>query len=183
MIHMSVVRGKVWKYGDDINTDYIAPRTSRFEMLPWEIRWEKMGKAAMEGTPRDKGDPEFGKKCNQGDIIVAGLNFGCGSSREEAAMMLKAAGAGAVVAESFARIWYRNAVNNGLLAVECMGVTKIFQDGDEMQIDITKGELENLNTGAKANFKQFSDFIKNILDNGGLIPSVKKKLKNRGLKT
>jgi len=174
-----VIRGKVWVYGDDLNTDYIAPRASRFDMLPWEKRWEEMGRAAMEGTPREKGDPDFGKKCGEGDIIVAGLNFGCGSSREEAALMLKAAGAGAVVAESFARIWYRNAVNNGLLAVECRGVAEMFQEGDEMQLDITRGEVKNTGTGATAHFKPIPEFVREMLDEGGLIPRLKKKLEER----
>jgi 3-isopropylmalate/(R)-2-methylmalate dehydratase small subunit len=171
--------GRVWVYQDDINTDYIAPRASRFDMLPWEKRWEEMGRAAMEGTPREKGNPDFGKKCEKGDIIVAGLNFGCGSSREEAALVLKAAGAGAVVAESFARIWYRNAVNNGLLAVECRGVAEQFQEGDEMQLDVATGKVKNRGTGSTLHFKPIPEFVREMLDEGGLIPHLKKKLKER----
>ena len=179
MKRISVVKGFVWKYDDDISTDYIAHNVSRFDMHPWEERWIAMGKAAMEGTPPEKGDPTFGKRCKKGDVIIAGQNFGCGSSREEGALTIKAAGTGAVIAESFARLWYRNAVNNGLIALESENIRQFFQNGDEIIIDIEKGIIKNLSTDTKITVKPFPKFIQDMIEMGGLIPSIKKRYKNK----
>ena len=180
LTQISVVRGFVWKYDDDISTDYIAPNVSRFDMLPGGERWTAMGQAAMEGTPKEKGDPSFGKRCKKGDVIVAGQNFGCGSSREEGALTIKAAGAGAVIAESFARLWYRNAVNNGLIAIEINDARQFFQNGDEIIIDLQEGIIRNLSTDIKITVKPFPKFISDMIEKGGLIPSIKSRYMDKG---
>jgi len=170
---MPKLKGKCWKYGNDINTDYIVPDPVRFDMIPFEQRLVEMGKVAMEGTPPELGDPEFAKKLERGDFIVAGQNFGAGSSREEGVLCIKAAGTGAVLAESFARIWYRNAINNGLLALNVKGILKKVRQGDELKIDTERGIIKNLNTGEMIKIKPVPKFIIDILQKGGLIPAVK----------
>ena len=174
---MSILSGKAWKFGHDINTDYISPHSGIFDMMPWEERWEAMGKAAMSGTPPELGDPDFAKKMDKGDFIVAGKNFGSGSSREEGALNIKAAGTGAVIAESFARIWYRNAINNGLIALEVEGVSEKVNQGDELEVDVEKGWIINLSTKEKINIKPLPKFIRDMMDKGGLIPSIKERLR------
>lgn len=175
---MSVLRGKAWKFGHDINTDYISPNPGIFDMMPWEERWEAMGKAAMSGTPPELGDPDFAKKMDKGDFIVAGQNFGSGSSREEGALNIKAAGTGAVIAESFARILYRNAINNGLIVLMVEGVSEKVNQGDELEVDIEKGLIINLSTKDTLKIKPIPAFIRDMWDKGGLIPSIRERLKN-----
>ena len=124
-------------------------------------------------------DESFVKNFDPGDIIVAGTNFGCGSSREHAAITLKAVGAGAVLAESFGRIFFRNAINLG-----CSEITKIIAEGDEVEVDIEAGIIKNLTTGATAAAVPMSPYIMNILQSGGIKPMIKamqetKKSKNR----
>ena len=113
------VSGRAWKFGDDVNTDLIVPGKYLELVDPYE-----MAKHAMEGI-----DPDFPGKVSEGDVVVGGSNFGCGSSREHAAIALKYVGVGAVVAESFARIFYRNAINLGLPALECPGISEAVSEG------------------------------------------------------
>jgi methanogen homoaconitase small subunit len=152
--------GRVWKFGDDIDTDVIIPgkylRTKNMEVFAAH---------AMEGI-----DPEFAKRVEHGDIIVAGRNFGCGSSREQAPLALKYAGVACVIAKSFARIFFRNAINVGLplmeADVEC-------QDRCEIRVDLLKGEVE---VSGKSIFKgnKLPDFLLEILIDGGLVAHRKK---------
>lgn len=160
------VKGRVWKYGDDINTDVIFPGKYTYTVLDPE----EMAKHALEDL-----DPSFAKEVKPGDIIVAGKNFGCGSSREQAATCLKAAGVGAVVAKSFARIYYRNAINQGLPIVQCPEVYDAVEKGDEMEIDFDKGEIRT-SKGDVFSFSPLPEFVRGILEDGGLIPHIKKKL-------
>ncbi|HDM25328.1 MAG TPA: 3-isopropylmalate dehydratase small subunit [Thermoplasmatales archaeon] len=164
-----MIKGKALKYGDDVNTDVIFP--GRYLAL---TEPEEIAAHAMEDL-----DPDFLKKLERGDIIVAGKNFGCGSSREQAAIALKYAGVGAIVAKSFARIFYRNAINQGIPVVECPEGAEAIEDGDEIEIDLDNGVLVDKSTGETFNFKPLPEFIQNILSKGGLLPFLKQLLKTR----
>jgi 3-isopropylmalate/(R)-2-methylmalate dehydratase small subunit len=153
------LKGKVWKFGDNINTDLIIP--GRFMELSDP---KEMAKHAMEGV-----DPIFSEKVNEGDFIVGGKNFGCGSSREHAPIALKHSGVGGVVAESFARIFYRNSINIGLPVIECPGVSEMVNVNDEIEIDITGGTIFNVTTGASLSFSPLPEFMLKILEEGGLV--------------
>jgi len=157
---MDIIRGRVWKFGDDVNTDVIYPG----KYLPLTDPAE-MALHAFEGVR-----PEFVKEVKRGDIIVAGKYFGCGSSREQAATCLKALGLGAVLAESFARIFYRNAINQGLLILVCPGVAEQVAEGQELEIDLRSGTVKNLTAGTRLQAQPLPDFILKILEAGGLIP-------------
>lgn len=155
------IKGRAWNYGDDVNTDYILPGVY-LELTDAA----EMGRHAMEGL-----DPEFSKKVKAGDVVIGGRNFGLGSSREHAPMALKAAGVAAVVAESFARIYYRNSFNLGLPALECPGVSKAIKTGDAMEIDVDSGIIT---VGSRRlTFKPVPEFMQRILDAGGLREYIK----------
>jgi len=163
---MSIVKlkGKVWKFGDDINTDLIVPGKYLELTDPYE-----MAQHAMEGS-----DPNFPKKVSKGDIVVGGKNFGCGSSREHAALALRYLDIGAVVVESFARIFYRNAINVGIPALECPGITNAVEEGDILDIDLIGGIITNINKSVKLKFTPIPDFMVKVLNEGGLVPYLKK---------
>jgi len=155
--------GKVWKFGNDINTDLIIPGKYLELTDPQE-----MAKHAMEGA-----DPTFVKRFNSGDLIVGGRNFGCGSSREHAPLALKYVGVGAVLAESYARIFFRNAINVGLPAFVCPGISEGANDGDSLDLDTAKGIVENITTGRTLNFSPLPEFMVEILNEGGLVSYLK----------
>ncbi len=152
-------KGKVWKFEDDVNTDLIIPGKYLELVDP-----EEMAKHAMEGI-----DPDFPRKIQKGDIVVGGTNFGCGSSREHAPLALKYAGIDAVIAESFARIYYRNSINIGLPALECPGITEAVKEGDTVEVDVTGGTVKNTRTGAELPFTPLPGFMIEILGEGGLV--------------
>ena len=160
--------GRAWKYGDDVNTDYIVPGKYLELVDP-----EEMAKHAMEGI-----DPGFSEKVSRGDIVVGGRNFGCGSSREHAPLALKYAGVGAVIAESYARIFYRNSINVGLPALECPGVTEAVSDGDLLEVDLPGGVILNKSTGARLSFTPLPDFMVAVLNEGGLAPYLKRNMED-----
>ncbi len=160
-----MIEGKVWKYGDDVNTDVIfAGKYTYKPMTPAE-----MAEHALEDL-----DPTFAKGVKPGDIVVAGKNFGCGSSREQAATCIKAAGVAAVVAVSFSRIFFRNAINEGLPVVELAGGTDSIHKDDRIQIDFAKGTVTH--NGKSHAFPALPQEVLAILNDGGLIPHVKKAL-------
>lgn len=160
-----LIRGKVIKYGDDINTDVIFPGRYLEITVP-----EEMAKHAMEDL-----DTNFLEKVKEANIIVAGKNFGCGSSREQAATCLKYAGIDAIIAKSFARIFFRNAINQGLLVIECRDTDEI-NDGDKLEINVDDGIINNLSNGKKFEFKPMPKFLMEIIKNGGLIPYIRRKI-------
>ncbi|MCX6562034.1 MAG: 3-isopropylmalate dehydratase small subunit [Candidatus Aminicenantes bacterium] len=160
-----MIRGKVWKYGDDVNTDVIYAGKYTYQQL----KPEEMAARALEDM-----DPGFAKGVKPGDVIVAGKNFGCGSSREQAAACLRAAGVQAVVAESFARIYFRNAINLGLPVLQCAEAADQLKPGDEVEIDFAGGKI--LSGGRVFNFRPLSESVIEILEAGGLIEWTKKKL-------
>ncbi len=158
--------GRVWKYGDNVNTDVIFPGKYTYKsMTP-----EEMAKHALEDL-----DPEFAGNVKPGDIIVAGKNWGYGSSREQAVACLKAAGVKAIIAESFARIYYRNCINLGLPAIQIPD-TSGFESGDEVEVDIEKGVIVNRTKGFDVRFPPFPEFVMEIIRDGGLIEHIKKKM-------
>jgi 3-isopropylmalate/(R)-2-methylmalate dehydratase small subunit len=160
------IKGRVWKFGDDIDTDIIIP--GRYLVLTDE---KELAEHVMEGL-----DSKFSRNVQKGDIILAGKNFGCGSSREHAPIAIKGAGISAVVAESFARIFYRNAINVGLTLLESKNISKKVSQGDEIEINIERGVLTDLNTGYEFEVKNLPEFMLDILNKGGLIPYLKEKL-------
>ena len=161
---MKPTTGRVWVLGDNVDTDVIYP--GRY--LPIIVS-EEMALHALEGI-----DPEFPKKLKPGDIIVAGTNFGCGSSREQAATCLKAAGVAAIVAGSYSRIFFRNALNQGLALVESKECRKHVKDGVAITIDFGKGRI--LVPDGEISFEPLPAFLMQILEDGGLIEHTKKKI-------
>lgn len=163
-----LIKGRVYKFGDNINTDIIYP--GKYLSITGDRK--EMAKHCFEAVY-----PEFMEKAKCGDIIVAGKNFGSGSSREQAATCLKYFGIGAVVAESFARIFYRNAINLGLPIIMAPGVTKRLEHNDVIEIDLKTGIIKKMKTGDVIEAKSLPDFILEIIKCGGLIPYLRKKLK------
>jgi len=160
------LRGKVHKYGADVNTDVIIPARYLNVCDPAEL-----AQHCMEDL-----DPEFLKKVKPGDIIVAGSNFGCGSSREHAPLAIKAAGISCVIARSFARIFYRNAIDTGLPILECEEAVDKTQAGDVLEVDLSTGEIVNVTRGLTFKAKPFPDFMLELIEAGGLIEYTKRKI-------
>ncbi|MEM2955355.1 MAG: 3-isopropylmalate dehydratase small subunit [Nitrososphaerales archaeon] len=159
------IKGKVWKFGDNVNTDLIIPG-KYLRTLDRSI-WSKH---VLEGV-----DPKFSSKISSGDIIVAGRNFGCGSSREQAALALKFAGIVGVVAESFGEIFFRNAINVGLIAVECPKILDHINEGEDVEVDLEKGCV--IAPRGVLKIKPYPKFMVDIIETGGLIPYFKAKKK------
>ena len=156
-------QGKVFKYPDNVDTDVIIP--ARYLNTP---NAQELALHCMEDI-----DKAFVKKVEKGDVIVAGWNFGCGSSREHAPLVIKTCGTGCVIAKSFARIFYRNAINIGLPILECPEAVANIKAGDIVSCDLSKGEIVNETTGKTFKAEPFPEFIQNIIDKGGLLASIK----------
>ena len=155
--------GKVFKYPDNVDTDVIIP--ARYLNTSDA---QELSKHCMEDI-----DAEFVKKINKGDIMVAGWNFGCGSSREHAPLVIKTCGTGCVIAKSFARIFYRNAINIGLPILECPEAADGISAGDEVTVDFDTGIITDLTTKKTYQAQPFPEFIQNIIKAGGLLKSLK----------
>ncbi len=162
-------RGRVWKFGDDVNTDLIIPGRYLDSYDP-----AYLAAHAMEGA-----DKEFASGVKKGDIVVAGSNFGCGSSREQAVMALKHAGVAVIVAKSFARIFYRNAINLGLPVVTSSDAADSVGEGDVVTFDLMTSSLTPEGSGEKVSIDPIPQHAKIILDCGGLVPYIKEMLRNR----
>ncbi|MEJ5168838.1 MAG: 3-isopropylmalate dehydratase small subunit [Arcobacteraceae bacterium] len=163
---MDKINGKVWNFGDNIDTDLIIAARYLNSSDPAHL-----AKFVMEDA-----DPSFAKKVQAGDVIVAGENFGCGSSREHAPIALKAAGVGAVVAPSFARIFYRNAFNMGLPIFELKEANEI-KEGEQIEIDFDAGEIKNLTTNKTYKFTPIPPFMQELIMAGGLMNYAKNEVK------
>jgi len=161
------MKGKVHKFGDNVDTDQIIPARYLNTSDP-----EELAKYCMEDA-----DPDFVNRMNKGDIIIGGENFGCGSSREHAPISIKAAGISAVIAKSFARIFYRNSINIGLPILESCEAAEEIQEGSEVSIDLTSGEIKDLSSGKIYKAQPFPNFMQKIIDADGLISYVKRKFK------
>lgn len=160
---MKTIIGKAWKFGDGIDTDVIIP--ARYLVLPLEEMKEK----AME--PLRSG---FSTDFKRGGVIVAGKNFGCGSSREQAPAVLKALGVTAIVAESFARIFYRNAINLGIPVIECPGFSPQVREGDTVEIELSTGRVRLVEHGLEFPGSKLPDFLLEIIEDGGLVQHLTK---------
>jgi len=162
-----IFKGKAHKYYDNIDTDVIIPARYLNTSDPAEL-----AKHCLEDL-----DKEFVNKVQKGDILVAGKNFGCGSSREHAPIAIKACGVSCVIAKSFARIFYRNAINIGLPIVECEEAVDGIEAGDEVEVDLVTGSIKNLTKNKEFKAKPFPEFMQNLMKAGGLIEFVKGELK------
>jgi 3-isopropylmalate dehydratase small subunit len=161
------MKGKTWKFGNNIDTDLIIPARYLNTSDPAELAQYAMMDA----------DSEWVDKMSKGDFIVAGDNFGCGSSREHAPIALKAAGVSAIIAKSFARIFYRNSINIGLPILEAPQAAAEIKEGDEIEVDLAAGKIKDLTTGQTYQAQPFPEFMQKIIDQGGLINHLKSKKK------
>jgi 3-isopropylmalate/(R)-2-methylmalate dehydratase small subunit len=166
---MIKVSGTVMKFGDNIDTDVILPGRYLVLVDPMEL-----AKHAMEGLDRD-----FPRKAKRGVIVVGGKNFGCGSSREQAPIALKYAGVECVLADSFARIFFRNAINIGLPVIEHEGISAALENGDEVTVDFETGRIQNLTKAESFQATKLPPFIMKILEDGGLIENLRRRLNQK----
>lgn len=153
-----IIKGRVWKFGDNINTDVISPGI--YQAAPIE----EIKKHSLEAI-----NPRFPKEAQKGDILVAGKNFGCGSSRETAPRALKALGIEAIVAESFARIFFRNAIAIGLIVLACPSVSQSFSEGEILELDLDKAQVRNLSRNIVLSGKPLPQEMREVLNKGGII--------------
>lgn len=165
-----IIKGKVWRFGDDIDTDAIIPARYLNTSDPLEL-----ARHVMEDADRD-----FPSKVQKGDIIVAGKNFGCGSSREHAPIAIKASGIQAVIAKTFARIFYRNSFNIGLPIFESPEASKAIREGDVIEIDADKGIIRNITKAEEYKARPIPAFMQELIEAGGLIEWTKKRLMKEG---
>jgi 3-isopropylmalate/(R)-2-methylmalate dehydratase small subunit len=161
-----ILEGKVLKYGDHIDTDIIIP--ARY-CTSYQV--EDLAPHCMEGI-----DPSFYEKVEQGDVLVVGENFGCGSSRENAPLAIKGAGIACVIAKSFARIFYRNAINIGLPILESTEMVDGTEEGDKIQVDVISGSIKNLSKGIEDKAPPFPPLMREIIDRGGMVPYIRARL-------
>ncbi len=161
--------GRVWRFGDNVDTDVIIPARYLNVSEPSQLAAHCMEDA----------DPGFASRVQPGDVVVAGRNFGCGSSREHAPIALKAAGVAAVVADSFARIFYRNAINIGLPIFECPEAVRELKEGERVSVDPPSGRITSEDTGRSFAAEPFPEFMQDIIRFGGLIPYVRQRIKQQ----
>ena len=162
----SLLRGRAWKYGDNVDTDVIIPARHLATTDPQEL-----ARHCLEDL-----DPSFASSHSPGDFIVAGRNFGCGSSREHAPLAIKAAGVACVIAASFARIFFRNAINIGLPILESPEASRDIETGDELEVDLEQGEIRNLTRGKTYRARPLPPFIREIVATGGLMKRLAREL-------
>lgn len=165
----TTLKGNAWVYGDNVDTDVIIP--ARYLVTSDE---RSLAAHCMEDI-----DETYAKGVSKGDVITAGKNFGCGSSREHAPIAIKGSGASCVIAKSFARIFYRNAINIGLPILECTDTDRIAK-GDLIEIDLTKGTITNRTKGETYHAKPFPEFLQSLIGLGGLVPYVRTRLSEQG---
>ena len=163
------IKGPAIKFGNNIDTDVILPGKYLILVDPCEL-----AKHALESL-----DTEFPKKAKKGVIIVGGKNFGCGSSREQAPLSLKYAGVKCVLAESFARIFFRNAINIGLPVIECKGISTAVETGDKLAVDFESGKIENISKNKSFQVNKLPPFVIDILTDGGLIENLRRTMKKK----
>ncbi len=163
------IKGTAIKFANNVDTDVILPGKYLTIVDPYEL-----AKHALESL-----DPEFPQKAKNGVILVGGKNFGCGSSREQAPLALKYAGVKCVLAESFARIFFRNAINIGLPVIECKGISSAVKTGDQLAVDFELGKIENVTNGEKFQVEKQPPFILEILADGGLIENLRKRMNKK----
>ncbi len=169
----SVLRGRAWTFGNNVDTDQIIPA----KYAIYSLDEKKLGEHAMEGVPGN--EDGWSKKISAGDIVVAGSNFGCGSSREIAPVAIRGAGVSVVVADSFARIFFRNSINLGFPILQSPQAAEAVKEGDELEIDLDEGVIRNFTQGDEYRCDAFPPFMNELIKMGGLVPWVRERLKER----
>ena len=169
----SVIRGRSWKFGANIDTDQIIPA----KYAIFSLDEKKLGEHAMEGVPGN--EDGWSQKISPGDIIVAGSNFGCGSSREIAPVAIRGAGISLVIADSYARIFFRNAINMGYPILQSPQAAEAVQEGDELEVDLEEGVIRNFTKGDEYRAEAFPEFMTELMKMGGLVPWVRRRLEER----
>ena len=167
-----VLRGRAWKFGDNVDTDQIIPA----KYAIYSLDEKELGKHAMEGVPEHEA---WAGGVTQGDILVGGSNFGCGSSREIAPVAIRGAGISLVIADSFARIFFRNAINMGYPILQSPQAAEAVEEGDELEVDLEEGVIRNFTKGDEYRAEPFPKFMNDLLRMGGLVPWVRKRLEER----
>jgi 3-isopropylmalate dehydratase small subunit len=166
----TVLRGRAWRFGDNVDTDQIIP--AKYAIHSLDER--KLGQHAMEGVPGNEGGWAF--KVSPGDIVVAGSNFGCGSSREIAPVAIRGAGISCVIADSFARIFFRNSINLGYPILQSPRAAEAVREGDELEVDLEAGTIRDFTCGDEYRAEAFPEFMTELMRMGGLVPWVRRRL-------
>jgi 3-isopropylmalate/(R)-2-methylmalate dehydratase small subunit len=172
MTFPKVIRGRSWKFGANIDTDQIIPA----KYAIYSLDEKELGKHAMEGVPGREG---WAVQVTPGDILVADSNFGCGSSREIAPIAIRGAGISLVIADSYARIFFRNAINMGYPILQSPQAAEGVSEGDELEVDLEEGIVRNFSKGDEYRCEAFPSFMNELLHMGGLVPWVRKRLEER----
>ena len=172
MTTATVLRGRAWKFGDNVDTDQIIPA----KYAIYSLDEKKLGEHAMEGVPGKAG---WAQRIAPGDVVVAGSNFGCGSSREIAPIAIRGAGASCVVADSFARIFFRNAINLGYPILQSPQAAEAIEEGDELEVDLEEGVIRDFTKGDEYRAEAFPEFMTELMKMGGLVPWVRKRLEEQ----
>jgi 3-isopropylmalate/(R)-2-methylmalate dehydratase small subunit len=173
MTTVTVLRGRAWRFGDNVDTDQIIP--AKYAIYSLDER--KLGEHVMEGVPGNDGG--WAQGIAPGDIMVAGSNFGCGSSREIAPIAIRGAGISCVIADSFARIFFRNSINLGYPILQSPGAAEAIEEGDELEVDLEAGVIRNFTKGDEYRAEPFPEFMTELLRTGGLVPWVRRRLEER----
>jgi 3-isopropylmalate/(R)-2-methylmalate dehydratase small subunit len=169
----TVFRGRAWKFGDNVDTDQIIPA----KYAIYSLDEKKLGEHALEGVPDNEG---WAQKVSPGDIVVGGSNFGCGSSREIAPIAIRGAGISCVIADSYARIFFRNAINLGYPILQSPRAAEAIEQGDELEVDLEEGAIRNFTRGDEYRAEPFPEFMTELMKMGGLVPWVRKRLQEAG---
>ncbi len=173
MTTATVLRGRAWRFGDNVDTDQIIPAKYAIHSLDEQ----RLGQHAMEGVPGSEGG--WSQRIARGDIMVAGSNFGCGSSREIAPVAIRGAGISCVIADSFARIFFRNSINLGYPILQSPEAAEAIEEGDELEVDLQEGVIRNFTRGDEYRAEPFPEFMTELMNMGGLVPWVRKRLEER----
>jgi 3-isopropylmalate/(R)-2-methylmalate dehydratase small subunit len=168
----AVLRGRAWKFGNNVDTDQIIPA----KYAIYSLDEKKLGEHALEGVPDNEG---WSQRISAGDILVAGSNFGCGSSREIAPVAIRGAGISCVIADSYARIFFRNSINLGYPILQSPGAAEAIEEGDELEVALSEGVIRNLTRGDVYRCDAFPGFMNELIEMGGLVPWVRQRLEER----
>jgi len=168
----TVLRGRAWKFGDNVDTDQIIP--AKYAIYSFDEK--KLGEHALEGVPGNEG---WSERVSSGDILVAGSNFGCGSSREIAPVAIRGAGIACVIADSYARIFFRNSINLGYPILQSPQAAEAIEEGDELEVDLEEGVIRNFTKGDEYRAEAFPEFMTELMRMGGLVPWVRTRLEER----
>jgi 3-isopropylmalate/(R)-2-methylmalate dehydratase small subunit len=171
-MNATVLRGRAWKFGDNVDTDQIIP--AKYAIYSFDEK--RLGEHALEGVPGNEG---WAQRVSGGDILVAGSNFGCGSSREIAPVAIRGAGISCVIAESYARIFFRNSINLGYPILQSPEAADAVEDGDDLEVGLAPGVIRNLTKGDEYRCEAFGEFMNELMQMGGLVPWVRKRLEER----